>query len=405
MGPAPGWTLIGHGTTALAWSGALGALVAAVLRAVIVGTGAGARAGRIQRLTIVPFLLTFPLFVVLPTVLLDQAPRWVAALGLAGPRWLYLLQAPAAVADSIGRGAWWVTLTWGGTATLAAALAGRAVWRWRGSALADLPIDLHAIRVPRYVSAFSALGRLGGAWPAGATIARLFWTKDVALPVRRDPLSYLQGQVIPVAALLAGLVVASRLGGPQSGPGHTLAFEAALLFGVGWTAAGRSLGSLGEEGEGIALLRPLVSPARLFQGKVLGAALFGVSHAVAYVVLVLLGGRAVGLPAPDVPLLAAEAVAAGLLFSILGTSLGFLLPGLERGGGVPPGASLAAKTLYAMVGGATGSIYLVARSLKSAGALSGAHLSAVVGVLVVCVGGGATLLAGWALPWSNRMEP
>jgi hypothetical protein len=158
---------------------------------------------------------------------------------------------------------------------------------------------------------------------------------------------------------------------------------------------------LGQEGEVIAILRPFVPCRELFLVKLSVNAVAVLGHASVYVLILGLatGGR--GASGLSYLLLIVEGIVGVVVWIVLGTALGFLLPDFASGSRGLSGASPAARALFALIGGSGGVGYLSTKLAARSGALGTAELAGVgtgfaLSILVV-----SALLGRWAI---HRME-
>ena len=133
-----GLSLAAHTVTAQLQLGTIGVFVAATLRRHLEGHHLVESSRRLQRLTVVPFLLLFPLAVVLPDALHKHFPEQLLAIGGLAPAALFFMQSPLAVPAALETGAWGSSALWVGALLLSVSLSLLALWRWRREVLSDL---------------------------------------------------------------------------------------------------------------------------------------------------------------------------------------------------------------------------------------------------------------------------
>ncbi len=292
----------------------LGTVTAVATRRFLATSRVFDRARTLRSASVVPFLVAFPSFAYLPVWVYRQAPDRLGELGTLA-------------ATSVGDPS--AALTW--TALLVAGLLGSgwALSKWLEMSPAELccpegttaPAD-GRWRIP-----------LPRSFRARKSLVPLFVWKDLMVEWVRSPLAYLalQGLLVP-AACVFGL----GFGGP---PG-ILAVSAAL--------AAPTLGALGREGPAHALLRPVVSLRRLIGIKWAVGATFAWIHLPLYVLMLAVLARTDGLTVLGVVEIASLGALGCLLFCLLGTSLGVLLPDFERRSTLLPGASRSGRLAYAL---------------------------------------------------------
>jgi hypothetical protein len=166
----------------------------------------------------------------------------------------------------------------------------------------------------------------------------------------------------------------------------------------------RSLGALGEEGERIGLLRPVLAPREILFAKLGGGLAHSVGHAVLYATFLLLAGRVVGAGVPSPAWLLWGGVTLSLFLAGLGTGLGFLLPDFGHDLAALPGASAAGKALYLVVSGGIVALYVTGGYLIAVGKLSAPAWAGIVVLLGAIVLSGSAVIAWRGAARLDRIE-
>lgn len=276
-----------------------------------------------------------------------------------------------------------------------------SVWRnWRALglwALADAAAERASGEERHHGSAFSRRRHARARW-------RLFWVKDVSLPLRRSPGTYVQEQWVLLGGAVVLLVAGRSLVAVLSPLATAVAIVAVMLVSVAILAGLRGLPSLGSEGPQVRLLRPVIRPRALFCVKSSACALIAAVHGAVYGAALAGLGLGLGLlEASWVPLVAGLAAAtalAGGAFGVLAAGVGFLLPAFDARVSVMPGASRAGLLLYLLIVAAV----IPPMALASVQWARGADPAAVAGALLVGVlaaGGAGAVLGMWG---ASRLE-
>lgn len=400
------WTALGaHVAVGVAAFSALGVLLAEAMRMVLRRPGRERRAERIRRFGALPFLISFPAFLWIPLLMSHLAPGLLARLGEAAGNVLYVPAQPSAASLAVSRLRLGTLAAGAGGLLVALALAQLLLARRLSMTLKQLALTGERGESARSYRAFPLPSRESG-WRH----LSLFWWKDVILPVTRRPKSY--------ASLHGGLLAAIVTLGIALGhvarrqPGVAVVSLPAAIRGtdlmLGVTAAlamVTTLGSLGGEGRALALLRPVLGPARLFKVKWCVAATYVVGHVPFYALAVAGIGALTHSARAGFGSLIAAGLVSGLLFSFFGTALGFLMPDFRGRSPVLPGASRASQLVF---GAGVISVVLasaLARSLQPAGAaglqgMLGSNAPAAVPFTVLSLG-----LRAWAVRRFDRLEP
>ncbi len=369
----------------------LGTLIAAVTRMVLTGSDLVARAEVLHRFAILPFLLLYPLFVVLPLSLLERGSGLPEALHTLGMRSMHLLQAPLAVATHVDQGSLLYASAWSSALLVGTYWSLKAVRRWSAVAPFELPVDLQILEARRPSRAASRLP----VGPRGLRMVRLFAAKDVLLPYLRSPRRYLRLHVVTLGFGLSGLAgLASAYRGGLVGPAEsTGALVFLALSGTTLTAIPHTVTALGREGARLSLLTPFLPPGRLYLLKAAPAALFAAVHGAVYAGLLLGAGAILQLPGIQAaPLLFVGAAAWAVPAALVGTSVGFLLPDLRARSVVLPGASPLGLWVSAGLVGGTQCILGAGTAAAMRSAIGFSELTVLSGVVV-----GLNVLAAWAL--------
>ena len=387
-----GLSLAAHTVTAQLQLGTIGVFVAATLRRHLEGHHLVESSRRLQRLTVVPFLLLFPLAVVLPDALHKHFPEQLLAIGGLAPTALFFMQSPLAVPAALETGAWGSSALWVGALLLSVSLSLLVLWRWRREVLSDLS------RVSDGQGCSGAPRTLP--FPTrGPPILRqvfAFWAKDVVARRHGRVRTNLRFHGLLLFIAISSLFVGTGLPGGLlteatviPGPSQVLITVMAILSMV------RTLGSLGEEGLQLGFLRTVLSVRRLFLLKALLNVGYALVHGQAYALALWLVARSLGVADVSLLTLLAEGALGGFTFALIGSALGFLLPDLRRRSLLLPGATRTSQLLFAaMVGPLIGAHLAVSRfkatsvmSLRESAGVLGVVvglLLAVVGVLWIC---------------------
>ena len=393
--------LVSHalGTATLLF--ACGVLVAGLLRGTLTRPGVLRRGQVVRQVCGVLVLVSFVALPILPSFV---AKRWPGALGSqAGVGGGGLAIPPLALARAILEGEVGVALVLAAASLGAGALALFALVRWLPRAAMELPTDLQpALR--RRGTVFGGLGR--GA--PGVRRVVLFWGKDVAAPLLRQPSRYFAQQwglaFFGVAAVWGGAYGLRE--GRLSAAAATALLVAACLAVPAMLAGSQCLGSLGREGQRLALLRPVLTGGELFLSKGLAQWLYVTAHALAWTFLLFALAEGAGVPRPGLAAGVAAALAGGVVFTLGGMAMGFLLPDF-RGDPISghSGVGSMGKMIYYgvsvyLVGVGAASAYVEASGLVPASAVAGG-----AGILIVVTTAASSALAAWGVRRFSFYEP
>ncbi|MEX1256014.1 MAG: hypothetical protein WEG36_00195 [Gemmatimonadota bacterium] len=362
----PGWVLLLHASASLAYYFVVGILVLGAVGFTRMSAPRKAPTLRHQRIFALLFMATFPLFVVVPHLLGEWAPSVLSRIGESAPNALHFLQAPVAILHAATDGSEARIAGWGAVLIAGVMLGTRALWRQSGR-VALQGLDAGGEGLPTsYECAFPP--RLRGR----TSRLRLFWTKDVVLPLRRGPWAYVALHSVLASWVLLGLAGA-LLGAREASEAAALTGGGldALLFALAGVLAGlRTLPSLGSEKSTLHLWRPFISPAETFRLKLLVNEGYVLLHAPLYGLMISAGSWLAGVPGPTAIEAVGFALIGGGVMSLFGTGLGFLFPDSRCRGVVLPGASTTGIFLFgAFAIGATG-VVTAARVLFSQGTIS-----------------------------------
>ena len=134
-----------HFVAAQGWFFVLGGVLAAVSRRLVLGTRVKERAERVHRLGIVPFLISFPLFIILPDALSKGALGLLTRAGEVAPSAFYFLQPPVALAKAVAGGQPLMFICWATALLFACERTFVVLRRWSVHAPRELPIDMNAM--------------------------------------------------------------------------------------------------------------------------------------------------------------------------------------------------------------------------------------------------------------------
>lgn len=279
-----------------------------------------------------------------------------------------------------------------------------SVWRsWRAlrfRTLADVAAERAGGDEREYRSAFSRRRRARAGW-------RLFWVKDVSLPMRRSPGTYVQEQWVLLGGAVVLVVAGRSLVTALSPLATAAAIVAVMLVSVAILAGLRGLPSLGSEGPQARLLLAVIRPQALFAVKSAACALVAAGHGAVYGAALAGLGLGLGLlEASWVPLVTGLAVLtalAGGAFGVLAAGVGFLLPAFDARVSVLPGASRAGLVLYLLIV----AVVTPPMALVAVQWVGGADPAAVAGALVVGVmaaGGAGGVLGMWGASQLEELE-
>ncbi len=392
--------LLGHFGVAQVQFVVVGVLAAAGTRRLLRGPQLVARAERLQRLSVAPFLLSFPLFLLLPGALYQHRPAWLTAAGSLAPDLLFLLQSPIAISEAIRTTSLGLAALWIAALLSAACASGLALGRWRGRAVRDLAHATGGKALANRKQKFAF-------WCTGPTLlrqAQLFWTKDL-ISADRFAWRHLRLHACLLSLALIALFTMAQL------PSTALLVRVAevgpsqVLIGlVAYLAMARTLGSLGREGAQLRVLRPVVSMRRLFAVKTLVNTGCVLLQAPFYALAIGSVSQWMGLEVPSLRRLVLEGATAGLTFAALGSALGFLLPDFHRRSLLCPGASRISQLLFAALSGSAIAIHAVGLYLIRTGAIDGWGLARIGGVTTGFLAALIVLASGWGIRRTQRME-
>ena len=182
----------------------VGLLVAVALRQLLRGSGGLARAERIHRASVVPFLLSFSLIALLPQVLRRAEPAFLFEVAQTAPKLMYCLQAPLAIIQAVANKEGGAALA-GGSALLAfAVITGLGFLRWRHWAPLEIAEASTASRCGPLLRPLPFPTKGPTFWrQAGA-----FWSKEVlGCEPRGHPLKLGRHAILLVGAIVALLLV------------------------------------------------------------------------------------------------------------------------------------------------------------------------------------------------------
>jgi hypothetical protein len=210
-----------------------------------------------------------------------------------------------------------------------------------------LTLDLSPLSTRQYLSLFTTGHRLTSA-ASPPRLARLFWLKDVGARYARDWQAYAAQQWIVLALGASVISIVAVRTRREAVPAALIAAAetVAVVTPAALLAFLQALNGLGIEGEGIALLRPVLTARALFTAKAVANGAYVLTHAGLHALLLLTAARLMHVDALPIFVALALAVATGAAFSLFASALGFLLPDFHARAALAPGASLLAKTLY-----------------------------------------------------------
>ena len=358
----------------------LGVLLAATTRGLLVGSRLVERATRLQRLSVAPFLVSFPLFVLLPSSLSRHSPGWLSGPGRLAPEFLFFLQSPLAIPAVLRAGALWTAALWGGVLLAAVCASGLALWGWRWRALEELAsaTDGESLRPPPRALPFPDVG------PALVRHAQLFWTKDLLgrNADRRRTNFRFHAVLVFIAVIGVFLIAEFPLAGLPTSLSVQVGASQVLIGTMAFLGMVRTLGCLGEEGQQLLLLRPALSMKRLFLLKSLVNAGYLLVHAPFYAFTIGLAARLKGLEDTSLGTLVIEATIAGLIFSLLGSALGFLLPDFSRKSLLFPGATRVAQLLFLALAGLATTGHAIGSYFEGVGVIDGRRFAEMIGAMM-----------------------
>lgn len=382
-----------------------GVLLAEGTRRLLRRPGRAQRAERIRRCGALPFLVSFPAFLWLPLLLEREAPGWLARFGATSGGPLFALQASFGVSSAISEDSAWHFAMWIAALFIGASIAVLVLRTWLSMGADELALVGEEHAGARPYRAFP-LPRGGG---AGARQLRLFWWKDVALPVVRRPGAYVSfhGGILTAVVLLAtagreapgpiirgpDFDVVVRLGGTE------------LILGVAaLLAMAKTLGSLGSEGRSLVLLRPVLGPWRLLWLKWCAAAAYVAGHIPLYALTIAAFGAWSALPGAGITSLFAIGLIAAPVFSFFGNALGFLMPDFRLRSAVLPGASRTSQLVFGFGVTSTAALLVLGRALHARGAIGDTEMlrfgaSTMLGLAAISL-----CLSAWAVRRFDRLE-
>ena len=380
----------------------LGVLLAAAIRGLLVGSRLVERAKRLQRLSVAPFLVSFPLFVLLPSFLSRHFPGWLSGPGRLAPEFLFFFQSPLAIPVVLRTGALWTAALWGGVLLAAVCASGLALWGWRWRALEELAsaTDGESVCNPPRALPFPEVG------PALVRHAQLFWAKDLLgrNADRRRTNFRFHAMVLLIAIIGVFLIAEFPLAGlPASVPVQVGASQV-LIGTMAFLGMARTLGCLGEEGQQLLLLRPVLSMKRLFLLKSLVNAGYLLVHAPFYAFTIGLAARLTGLEGTSLGTLVIDAAIAGLIFSTLGSAWGFLLPDFSRRSLLFPGATRIAQLLFLALAGLATTGHAIWSYFEGVGLIDGRRFAGMIGAMMGSLLVLTSVVSIWGIRRTQGME-
>lgn len=398
-----------HGRPILAGATHLGSMLAS-----LIGVGVGLamvtdhylrsgsairRARRIRRYSILPFGLLLPALAVGPSWMADRAPQWLVFAGEMAADRAFFLIVPIGASAAIASASAGSVAGWLGSLAGALGIALVAVRGWR----TGVPMDLVPPRESGPTRPRSML--VGGARnaPRWWHELQLFRARDVAARRRRGAAHRIQFHGAMLVAAVVSLTAIRRADAVEASvwPSDQTVILGLVIAAAAVLALARAPGCLGEEGDRLVLLRPVLSFQRLFRIKAtLNTAcvvLAVIPHAGAiHIAAVVSGFEGVSIRAT-----VATGVVAALLFALFGTAVGFLVPDLRKRSASLPGVSLVGRLVYCLgAGGVLGGL-LTIDLLRSRSLLGQEALSGLVGLLLVSIVGVTAVVSRWAL---RRLE-
>jgi hypothetical protein len=330
-----------------------------------------------------------------------SAPEWLSAIGEVGERASYFFMIPLGAALSADEGNWLEFLGWLTALVMIVGLVLRRAWYWTRAVDPQLMEPQAGVK-RHYRSLFDGAHRGIPYWREVVPFVR----KDIVAPYAREPLRYLSEQWFVASAEIGAVVIAAvaRARGFLE-PVHDKALLVAVLSAsVAVLAMLRGLSSLGEEGEQLALLRPVVTSGELFVRKGTANGVYVVVHSALHAVLIYVAAQVSGFQGLSLIPFLAVGVIGGAVMTIAASTLGFLLPDFERRAAFLPGASATAKYLYmclaGLVAGTVGASYLqLARDQIDA--VTHARL---LSFMAVGLGLTCSVVAWWATHRLRQME-
>jgi hypothetical protein len=304
-----------------------GTLAAEATRRFLAGPRVLCRAVGVRAAGAVPFLVLFPAFVWLPLLVHHHSVETLVRVGRFVGEGLVVLEPGVALVRSTAGGPATPMLGW--STVLAAGLLGSgwvlARWLFLGPEALCCPEGS-----PDPENRSRTLPLAPRAEGRRSLLALFLW-KDVFVERLGRPSAYVGRH----ALLLAGTcLLATELAGAPA----VLAASAGLSM--------TSLSALGGEGPTVTLLHPILRPARMFAVKWTVVWLEASAHLPFHILALIVVAAPGGATATTAAELLAMGLGAGLLFSLLGTGLGFLLPDPRRRSFLLPGASRTGQALY-----------------------------------------------------------
>jgi hypothetical protein len=358
--------------------------------------------GVLRLLAVGMFILSLAI-VFVPVALAKRQPAVLEAVGSMAERFSWGLQLPLLLA---------LPAEGPPIVPFVLALAPVALALWRGSiglrrwSEAGLPASAGDLDGERHHA--SGLTGIGRAAP-GSRVYRLFWAKDIVLPYRRSPGSYVQEQWVLLGSATVLIVLAIRTLKDTLAEGVLLAAAGFLpLMCVAALAGGRGLGSLGSEGRQVHRLHSVLTAGLLFRVKACVNAGFVTAHAVLYGYLLAALAAALG-NGPSrggwgVHAAGGLAAGAGAAFATLATGIGFLVPDFTSKFRLLPGATRVGLVAYLSVAtGFSGLLSLAWASWVLGRLGTGAAVANWGGALLIVTALG-WLLARWGHARLRRME-
>ncbi len=339
--PWLGWSI--YLPTSLAFLVVIGVLTGAVCRALVRSPGMRTRAELMFRVGGTLFVMLFAVSHAALKAVATNAPEWLSTIGEVGARASYFFMIPLGAALSADEGNWLEFLGWLAVMIMIVGVVLRRTWGWTRAVGPEL-LEPQAGVKRRYRPLFDGSWRGIPYWRQVMPFVR----KDVVAPYAREPLRYLSEQWFVASAEVGAVVLAAvaRARGFLE-PVHDNALLVAVLFSsVAALAMLRGLSSLGEEGAQLALLRPVVTSGELFVRKGIANGVYVVVHSALHAGLIYVAAQITGFPGLGLIPFLTLGVIGGAVLTIAASTLGFLLPDLERRAAFLPGASATAKYLY-----------------------------------------------------------
>lgn len=357
------------------------------------------RAQRIRRYSILPFGLLLPTLAVGPSWMADRAPQWLVFAGeMAADRAFFLL-VPIGASVAVASGSVSSVVAWLGSLPGALAISLVAVREWR----TGVPMDLVPPREPGPARPRSMLLGRGRNAPRWWRELQLFRARDAAARRHRGAAHGIQfhGAILGAAVVSLAAVRRAEMVEASVWPSDQSMILGLVIAAAAVLALARAPGCLGEEGDRLVLLRPVLSFQRLFRIKATlntaCAVLAVMPHAGAiYIIAVVSGFEGVSVRAT-----VAMGVVAAILFALFGTAVGFLVPDLRRRSTSLPGVSLVGRLIYCLGAGSVLGGLLTIDLLRARSLLGQEALSGLVGLLLLSITAVTAVLSRWAL---RRLE-